>query len=329
MLIALVLLMMFLLCACKKEEEPEKKFEFKEDTVFHVNGIEVSKAEWNLYARPAASEVENLYGKEIWNFELDSDGTLFGEGLRDDIQKRIVTVKLIASKAGELGVSLSEDDKTEVVLSADAYMDKLSEDQKRKYGITKELVEKVYSDNKLATKVYEHLTLNVDTATDDSEVRHMVLRYMMFSKTYETREGETAFRSDDEIDGKRSLFEDIRESVANNDKASLKDAENEELVVTEIIADLKELEERLPHEDAGIVFWLRQGELSPIIETDEALFLFECVKVTDEDSTNAARVKVIESREQQVFKEAYDEWVKDVQVEKNESLWNTLADELR
>ena len=323
--VAVIVLISMTFLSCSKKQEVVETVSFKEDTVFKVNGIEVSWGEWNLYAMPSASEIDKLYGKEIWNFKMDNAGRLFGEALRDDIQKRIVTVKLIASKAGELGISLDEDEKGEILLKTDEYMSGLTKELKEKYEITKEVVEQVYTDNKLATKVYEQLILNVDTETDEAEVRHMVLDFIMFSKSYENREGETVFYTDEEIERKRILFADIRKKASESDKYCLKDFESDELVVTEIIADLKELKERLPEEEAGVVFWLRKNELSPLIETEEAIFLFECKEVTEEDSTNAARIKVIESREQQVFDESYELWIKDVKVENNDELWSGLA----
>jgi len=285
----------------------------------------VSLGEWNLYFRPAISDIDKLYGEEIWSFKMDSEGKLFDEALKESVQKRIVTVKLIASKAKELGVELTEDDKNEVALAADEYLEELSSTLKKKYGITEEAVEKVYSDNMLATKVYEHLTLNVDTETDEKEVRHMQLRYIMYPKSYENREGETVFHTDEEIGFVRDKLADIRRKVSDSTSMTLKDAETEELAVNDIIADYEDLKERLPEEEAGVVFWLRKSELSPLIETQEALFLFECVQITDEESTNAARVKVIEKREQQVFGTAYAEWVKDVEVINNEAVWNLIS----
>ena len=52
--------------------------------------------------------------------KIDSEGKLFGDSLKESIRDRIATVKLIASKAEELGVELTEDDKSEIALSADA-----------------------------------------------------------------------------------------------------------------------------------------------------------------------------------------------------------------
>ncbi|MBO4420886.1 MAG: hypothetical protein J5783_03595 [Lachnospiraceae bacterium] len=321
----LVLALMTVSCG-RHEEKEEKKPEFRDDAVFAVNGTQVTMGEWNLYACPILDEIDNLYGKDIWNFKMDAEGKLFGEALQEYIRDKIVNVKVVAGKAAELGVRLTEDDRTEISIAASEYMEKLSEEQKKEYNISKELVENVYEDNLLATKVYEYLTLNVDTSTEETEVRHMLLRYIMLPKTYENKSGETVFYSDEEIAARKSRIEAVKAAIDKNPGATLKDFESDDLTVTDLIVDYDGLKERLPEDMAGVVFWLREHEISRILESDEAFFIFECVKLSDEERTKAARIKIIEQREQQVFEEAYVEWKKDVEVINNDPVWKSITD---
>lgn len=324
-----VIAVLVLLTACGGKDEPETAAvpKFRDDAVFAVNGIQVTMGEWNLYARPILDATDNMYGTDIWHFRMDTEGKLFGEALQEYIRDKIVNIKVVAGKAEELGVKLTEDDRTEISIAAAEYMEKLTEEQQKEFSITKDTVEKVYADNLLATKVYEYLTLNVDTYTDETEVRHMVLRYIMLPKTYENRSGETVFYSDEEIAAEKSRIEAVKAALDKNPGATLKDFESDELTVTDLIVDYKGLKERLPEDMAGVVFWLRENEISRILESDEAFFIFECVKLSDEEKTKAARIKVIEQREQQVFEEAYCEWKKDVEVINNDPVWKGITDQ--
>lgn len=312
----------------KKENVEEEKFVFLEDTVFEVNGEQISLGEWNVYAQPVLEETSLLYGNTVWDLKMDSEGKLFGEALQEDIQKRIVNVKTVAGHAEELGVTLSGDDRMDISVSAEEYLDKLSSKEKEEYHITKEIVEKVYTDNFLANKVYEYITLNVDTDIDEEEVRHMALSYIVRPKTYEDKEGNTCYYTDEEIAFKRSELEDIRKKASQDKEKTLKDFENEDNVVTEIISDYADLKERLPEDMAGIVFWLRQGEVSAVLESNEAMFLFECVRLEDEPATRAARIRIIEQREQEVFEEAYKKWKESIEIENNPSIWKSITDRI-
>lgn len=323
----LVLILACMTVSCGKTEEKEtERPEFRDDAVFAVNGVQVTLAEWNLYACPILDEIDNLYGKDIWDYKMDPEGKLFGEALQEYIREKIVNIKVVAGKAPGLDVHLTEDDRTEISLAASEYMEKLTEEQQKEYGITKDMVENVYEDNLLATKVYEYLTLNVDTSTEETEVRHMVLRYIMLPKTYENKSGETVFYSDEEILSRKSRIEAVKSALDKNPGATLKDFESDDLTVTDLIVDYNGLKERLPEDMAGVVFWLREHEISRILESDEAFFIFECVKLSDEEKTKAARIKIIEQREQQVFEEAYIEWKKDVEVINNDPVWKSITD---
>jgi len=327
--ISLILIGIIIFTSCKgKEEEEIKEFVFLEDSVFEVNGEQVSVGEWNLYAQPVLEETQLLYGDDIWGYQMDGSGTMFGETLQEDIQRKIVNVKVVAGHAEAFGVSLSGDDRMEIAVSAEEYLEKLSEKEKEDYGITKEKVEKVFTDNLLATKVYEYLILNVDTEVDETEVRHMDLSYIVKPKTYEDRDGNTCFYTDEEINKKRNELEEIRKKASQSKDVGLKDFENEENAVMDIISDYEDLKEMLPLEMAGIVFWLRQGEVSAVLESDEAMFLFECVNLQDEAATKAARIRIIEQREQEVFEENYLKWKENVEIENNPSIWKSITDRI-
>ncbi len=326
---SMLLIISVMLSACAKQETPvQKKPQMLDDTVFSVNGEQVSIGEWNLYAQPVIEKTDVMYGKEIWDYKMDNEGRLFGEALQENIRDRIVNVKVVAGHAKELEVTLSEDERTEISIAVEEYLEKLTEEEMKEYGIDRETVEKVYTDNYLATKVYEHLTLNVNTETDETDVRHMILRYIMLPKTYEDREGNTCRYSKEEMDIKRETLEIMRNQTSENPNLSIKDLENENYVVTEIITDYAGLREKLPEKLAGIVFWLREGEVGDVMETDAALFLFECVKIEDEASTRAARVRIIEDREKKVFEDSFVKWKKDIIVENNPSIWKSITDSI-
>jgi len=314
-------------CGSKETEEKEIK-SLPENIVFSVNDIQVSLGEWNLYAQAMLERTGNLYGKDIFGYKMDSEGKVFGEAVLENIRERIVNVKVVAEQAQSLGVELTEDDKMEISIAAMDYMDKLTDEEKETYSITEETVNEVYSDNYLATKVYEHITLNVDTETEEIETRHMVLRYIMQPKSYEDREGNTVFFEETELAARRADLSTIRERAAADISVSIKDFESDKYVVTETIIDYDGLRERLPEDMAGIVFWLRQNEVSEILESEDAFFVFECVKLSDEESTMAARIKIVEERERQEFSKYYEEWKKDAVIVNNEPVWKMLTDRL-
>ena len=343
--ICCMLMSVSLLCSCslfgKSESvpdsestpEPEANTEnagneqdkFDADTVFTVNGIRVSIGEWNLYSLSERSDIENLYGKEIWNFTTDKKGTTFEDAYREDIMEQIAYTKIVAGMAEDVGVALDEDDSIEISIETADYLSRLSDDECEQYGINAEVLKTVYSDNILARKVYERITLNIDTHTEETEVRHMVLQYVTVPKFNENASGEPEALTEEETRVLRTRFDNFKEYLDNNPGITLKEAAYGDFAAMELIDDYEGLKARFPEELAGIAFWLRDGEISEVYETEEAFFIFCCVKTTDDESTNKAKIRVLEQREKDCFTEKYEAERKKSVIEKNELVWYRVS----
>lgn len=297
-----------------------------ETVLFTVNGQPVTMGEWNLYELPKYEENMKLYGNEIWDYTVNAEGKKFSEAFLEDIRDEISYIKIVASQAEARGVGLTEDDDIEINIETADYMSRLTKMDQRKYEITEEDVRQVYRDNLLALKVYENLTLNISTDTDEKEVRHMVLQYIMIPKTYENKAGETEYYSETELEQFRLRLKNLREAVLKNPQMTLKEAQTQDLTATEMVADYAMLCEQLPEDLAGIAFWLREGEVSEIYETEDAIFLFNCAKKTDQESTDEAKVRVLEAREKAVFDEAYTKWRAAATIDINQENWNKLKE---
>lgn len=297
---------------------------FLSDTVFTVADCRVSLAEWNLYALAQISEAENMYGTGIWGYQVDGGKTL-GEALKEDIREQIEYIKIVSARAQQYGLGIGEDEQIDINLQTDEFMSRLTEEQQKEYGITRDLVRSVYEDNLLAMKVYEDLTLNIDTTTSDEEVRHMVLQYVMILKDYEDESGEFVKYAPEEIVRIKAEAEEyLRKAVEDPEITRLDEVNDDRYSVVELVADLATLKEKLPGDLPGIAFSLRQDEINGLYETDDAFFIFDCVNRTDEDTTNAARIRIIEARQKALFEEQYAGWESEAVVKLNYNVWDTI-----
>lgn len=300
---------------------------FLEDTVFTVADKRVSMTEWYLYALSSAARIESMYGKSIWDYAVDSDGTTMSNMIKDDIRDRIVYVKTVSGRAESMGISINEDDQIDINLQTEDFLSKLTDSRKDQYGINADVVKSVLSENLLAMKVYENLTLNIDTYIPDDEVRHMVLEYIMIPKTYEDEmSGAITEYSETEMAAMVSKGRAYLDSILSEGRiTALDELDDGEYTVVTLIADYKELKEKFPEDLAGIAFSLRQNEISGLYETDAGYFILDCVNRTDEKTTNSARVEIIEERQKTLFENEYLSWEKDIVVKYNYKLWDDIT----
>lgn len=325
MILIMVLVLLLAGCTSQELEVPAEVVDFLDDTVFTVGTGRVSLCKWQLYALPEYDEIENLYGKRIWDYTVDIDGKTMSDAVKEDVKKKITYIEIVASKAEEMGMTLTEDDYIDINIRTADYMNRLSEEQKTKYGITQEEVEGIYAENMLAMKVYENLTLNVDTSTTEKEVRNMVLQYIPIFKYSEDDNEEKVMYSQEECEELRKQAEEFLDSVkSNSDITRLDELNDEKYVPITITADYSTLVDKLSEKVADIAFAMEEGEIDGIYECDDAYFILDCVEPRNEEATNAARIRIIEERQKNLFAQVYETWQEEVIVKVNKAVWDTL-----
>ncbi len=313
-----------------EEEESAPKISFDSDTLFIVGTQKVSLSEWFLYMQPEAEEMRALYGPQIFDYDLESIDETMAEALKDEVRSNIVYIKTVCGQAESLGIALNEDDMIDVNLMVEDYLLELEDmpahDRELfdELKIGEELIRKTYADNMLATKVYEYLTLNVDTTIPEDDVRFMILQYVTFLKYKTEGNEERTELTEEEIAAVRAEAEAL-ETRARTDEAVTKLSDlGDDVSVSELIMDKKGLEESLGERIADEAFALKKGQISSLIETEDAFFLLDCISESDTEMTNAAKIKIIEERQATVFDESYAKWEAQTPVYTNEALWAEL-----
>ena len=324
---AILLLLVLLLTGCSGSQEEEKPTEipFESDTVFIVGDKVVNLAKWYLYALPQYEETDRLYGSSVWDYVVDARGTTMKSAVKGDIRSQIIYTEIVCSKAQELGLVLTEEDNMDINLMTADYMDKLTPAMRSKYGITEDDVRAIYADNKLALKVYEYLTLNVDMSTTEKQVRNMVLEYVPILKYHEGDDGEAVMYEEKELKERSVLALDYLDRVkADPDVTQLSQLTDETFVPITVTADYSTLVDKLSEKIADIAFSMKKGEIEGLFDSPDAYFILDCVEPEDEAATNAARIRIIEERQREYFAEKYEKWSDETAVRVNEEVWGAL-----
>ncbi|MCR5829121.1 MAG: hypothetical protein K6F93_02075 [Lachnospiraceae bacterium] len=322
----LFLLIVIALTGCSgNEAETPEVIAFEKDTVFIVGDKVVNLAKWNLYALPQYEETDRLYGSSIWDYVVDARGTTMKSAVKDDIKSQIVYTEIVCSRAEELGLQLTEEDNMDINLMTAAYMDGLTPEMIDKYGIKENDVREIYADNKLALKVYEYLTLNVDTSTTEKQVRNMILEYVPIMKYHDGDNDEIVMYDDDEMEERcRKALDYLDRVKADPDVTKLSDLTDEEFTPITVTADYSTLVDKLSEKIAIVAFSMQKGEINGLYDSTDALFILDCVEPEDEAATNAAKIRIIEERQREYFAEKYGKWSDETSVRINHEVWDTL-----
>lgn len=324
----LVLCMLLLPMAGCKKKDPEGGIptlggditEYMNDAVVTVGGVEVSYREAMLYLQSAKQEYESAYGGEIWQYMLNEDGTTLGEWVKNQTMEQIIYIKIVCAEAKKMGIELDSEEKKVINERTEEYMGNAEYSALALYGIARKDVEQVYTDNALAQKIYDSVTLNVDTDISNEEAAQKHLQSLMLKNYHEDNLGNKIPLTVQELIATLDRFDSLyAEAQTTKDFYSLAYANSEDKQYLDMYVGEGDLPEEL-----SAAYNLKAGEAMQI-RAESGYYVFYCVSEYDDDATIAKKEELIALRQEEAFKELYEEWRAATKIEMNEVLWKAIG----
>lgn len=293
---------------------------FARNEVFKIESMSGTLPEIMVYLVNMQEQYESVYGKEIW--QRDLNGTTLAESVKDTVLANLAQVKAMNLLAQKHNVTLDEMEKQFAKEAAKEYYESLNETEIAVMQVDEELLAQMYEEYALANKVYEYIIKDINPEISDDEARTITVDYILI-KTYTTDgTGAKIEYSEEDKQEARDLAEDI-----------LRQAKEEG-------SDFKELVLKYSEGDKGTysfgkgeteegfeqaAFNLATGEISNLVETPSGFYIIKCLSTFDKDQTSANKVKIVEEKREEVFVEEYDAFAQGLTRDINEKLWESIS----
>ncbi|MGN0506269.1 MAG: SurA N-terminal domain-containing protein [Lachnospiraceae bacterium] len=319
----------FLLCFCMLlsfagcgRNKKEQKTVWNDGSMLRIGESQVDYREGMVYLQAVQEEYEQYYGSDIWMYAIDGQGNTLGELVKEQILEQIIYIKIVCRQADTLGIVLTEEELHEVEEKTKAYMEKIKNSDLILYGVNEDIVRRIYSDNLLARKTFEYVTLNVDTDISDEEAGQHRL-YSIAIRNYKIdASGLRVFYSEQETEELRARMQELHaQAEQTDDFYRLANSITEDSSMLELVAGPGDL----PETYEKTVLGLKTGELSDVIETTDYYYIFYCVTDYDVDATHAKKEQIIAKRQEEEFKKRYEEWKQQTDIEVNEEVWDSIG----
>ena len=302
---------------------PVDRTEYMDETVVKIDGTEVGYREAMLYLQAAKREYESAYSGEIWQYILNEDGMTLGEWVKNQTLEQMIYVKIVCAQAKRLGIELDSEEKNRVAERTEEYMGRAEYGTLALYGIARKDVERVYADTALAQKIYDSVTLNVDTDISNEEAAQKHLQSLMLKNYHEDELGNRSSLTVQELIATLDRFDSLfLEAQETDDFYSLAYANTED----KLYLDMMVGKDGLP-EEFSAAYGLAAGE-SMQIRTADGYYIFYCVSEYDEDATIAKKEELIALRQEEEFRKLYEEWRGEANIEMNEVIWKAIGFDL-
>lgn len=293
----------------------------KEDEVFRIESISCSVPEIMVYLTNMQNQYENVYGEEIWN-TMSGDVTL-EQRVKDNCLAKMAQVKTMNLMADSMDVALSPQEIKSAENAAEIYFSSLNTAEIDGMGINKDTVSSLYREYLLASKVYQEIVKDVNPEVSDDEARNITVDYILI-RTYETDDSGARIEFDEEK--RLAAYQKAKEAYS---RATSGEEDFGTLIME--FSDSEEMSATFGKEDIesdyvrDTLFKLSGDEISPILTTSDGYMIAKCISTYDLDETDSNKVRIVDSRREEVFGETYDDYVETLTRKLNESLWDSIT----
>ena len=318
---AFVFLSVLMFAACGSRDGTRVVFTtgFGKDEVFRIEDESCKKDEIMVYLTTIQNQYESVYGEEIWNTALD--GVTLEENVKETVLARIAQVKTMYLLAVDKGVELDAGETALVKQAAEEYYASLNDTEKELMGVTRDTVEKLYTEYALAEKVYAVLIKDINPEISDDEARTITVQHILL-RTY-TMDGA----------GRRVSFSETAKQATYKKACEIREmAVSGDYEFTELVSHYSEDSNitysfgkgEMDESFESAAFLLETGEVSPVVESESGYHIIKCMSTFNREETDANKIKIVESRRKEAFGQEYDAFVETLAKNLNQPLWDGI-----
>lgn len=263
---------------------------------------EYGRAETMVIVTTEKKRYEDLYTDQIWDTQVDENGTTFDAALTSQVHQFLQELKIMSHAAGEQELALSSEEQGRAEKAAESYFAALGEETAAEWELSMEQVEALYGDYLLAEKLVNSLTEESSLEVSDSEAKVISVYQIELS------------------DAAKAEAVQAQAAAEGADFASLAKESSED---PEIRKQVRRGEYGSAYEEQ--VFQLAAGGVSGVIEDNGKYYVVKCISDYDEAATRLHKEEMVRQRKNQAFVDAYQGYESEASLSGEESLWEGIS----
>ncbi len=306
-------------------------FMMLDTTLFRYDGMKVTKAEAEVYARIQEYTLESEYGsslgKKMWQTTVE-DGITLEDSTKKDAVETILAIKTLVAHSEELGVYLDEIEKTNAANSAESFaQSKVGQKIMDMSGADLSLIKTIYEENALADKVKNELYKKADTKISDKEaVVKTVYKLVFATKKIDANGEEVELSAEEKEKQKAKATKAYKQAKAGADFTFLAKQYD--------VLDTLDESYGIGRAECGPEFeaavdQLKPGGITKVLETPQGYVVAMLRTANNEQYLDDMKDLIWQERQQKIYDEQYAQWTEDkvfdYEKEVSDRMWNKVV----
>ena len=219
------------------------------------------------------------------------------------------------AQADEYKISLTAEEQAQAEQEAEDFYNSLTDEQLKETGMEADTPSRVLQENALAKKIYDHVMSDSSAEVSDEQARMTTFYDMFFECYYEDDFGNIVVYSKDKIAEQKQKADDAYTSI----KQQLSDNPNLNITFLGHTNNLRyagshtmskdQILENYGQEVLDTLYDMQDGDISPVIETENGYHIFQMTYLTDEKATAANKAELTKEANDAYFNNLLTNWV--------------------
>lgn len=296
-----------------------------------LNDTTITMGVANFCAKYQQATYDSFYtayfGEDMWSQDLYGNGSTLEQDVKTDVAETLEDMYLLKSHMGDYGVELTEEEKKAVEKAADDFLaDNSKEAIKQVGGENREDIIEVLTLYTIQSKMRKSIEDEAKVEVTDEEAAQRSFSYVTISTTgtYDDEGNQVEYTDEEKADLKKKA-EDI--SLAEDFEKAVTDAGY--TVSTESYGSAEDTDASLNEIVLQAADKLKEGEVSPVVETDNGYYVLRLDKEHDEEATKDKKEELLSQKKQEYYDDILSGWRDEAKWEINQKEWEKVTFEDR
>ncbi len=298
----------------------------KTDVVATDGTTEITLGLANFATRLTQAQYDDFYvayfGDKVWSTDMYGYGTTMEDDVKANTMESLYAMYAMKNHMADYGVEITSEDLANISAAASQFIGNNSAEAIEALGAEQEYVEEYLELLTIQSRMYKEIIKGADTNVSDEEAKTSAYSQVYVSKkSYQDADGNSVEYTEDE----KALLAQTVKAFAEAAKANGLETAAEAYGYKVTTGTLNASSSLLTEVKDALNAMTEDGQVSGLIELENAYYVVQMDAVVDEEATEANRETIIAGRESALYTEVVEGYLKEMTWELDQKAWTKIS----